>query len=116
MKVQEFRDLTFHLLRTADAWHACVDDKERAAWSAIAARVYTEFKAAVCARANARDLAMRATAEQKYNEIIGPSISQTLPAIRPMPPASRAAKYNRSPGRAVRMARAARSAMRRGYY
>jgi len=129
MKVAEYRDLVRALQQIAIDWHACTSDAERRAWAARAARVYGELQDASCTRASSRDVEMRELAQQQYHDLVIHPLQQH--ALHPVPLSlassrtqyrkpdagvSRAAGYNKSPARAVRLARAARTAMRRGYF
>lgn len=118
MRVHEYRDLTAQMFRVVDDWSACVDEIERKAWEVRASCVHVEFAAAVCSRATERDIEMHMLAEEKYNNLITSKAGTAVmaPSIVNAGSMSRAAKYNRSASRAVRLARAARSAMRRGYF
>lgn len=128
MKVAEYRDLVRALLRTATDWHACTSSSERDTWAVQAACVYAELDQATCTRATTRDVEMCELARQQYRDLVSdPSQQITRPTgaatttsstvqRRPSTGASRAAGYNKSPARAVRLSRAARSAMRRGYF
>lgn len=128
MKVAEYRDLIRALQRIGSDWHACASDAERQAWAVRAVRVYSELESAECARATPRDVEMRELAQQQYHDLVNPRrkpdsqdaappLSTSRPPYsRPDAGTTRAAGYNKSPGRAVRLSRAARGAMRRGYF
>lgn len=129
MKVAEYRDLIRALQQIGSDWHACASDAERQAWAARATRVYSELESAACARATPRDVEMRELAQQQYHALVNPrrkpdSLDAAPPPLstsrppyrRPDTGATRASGYNKSPGRAVRLSRAARGAMRRGYF
>lgn len=113
MKVKEFRELTADMRRLVNDWHACVDQKERQSWRTRADRFLTIFTGVCCGRATSKDLNDRLEAYQEYVGLVMRTVAT---------PSSgrvstlRASTYNKSPGRAVRLARAARGAMRRGYF
>lgn len=121
MKVNEFRELTESMRRLVNDWYACVSDTERGKWHVRSLRFLAEFQCASCTRASTRDLDNRLNAYHEYLGIVAKwtaavanrSLSVATPSQAPVP---RAARYNKSPGRAVRLARASRSAMRRGYF
>jgi hypothetical protein len=128
MKVAEYRDLIRALQQIASDWHACASDAERQAWAVRAARVYSELQNTACTRATPRDVEMCELAQQQYHDLVNPRRQPDAQHSAPLPlstsrtpyrrqdaGASRAAGYNKSPGRAVRLSRAARGAMRRGY-
>ena len=124
MKVVEYREMIRAMLQLVTDRQACVSDAERQAWSTRAARVYAELAEARCPRATPRDAVMRAIAERQYLDLTAipaPSTTASFPpslTVRNREHSagqSRAAKYNKSAARAVRLSRAARSAMRRGY-
>ena len=129
MKVAEYRDLIRALLQIINDWQACTSTNEREAWAVRAARVHAELAEAACMRATIRDSEMRALAQQKYCDLVaGPPTHQHSPCSTAKPTTSssssyqvqsagtsRADGYNKSPARAVRLSRAARGAMRRGY-
>lgn len=127
MRVAEYRDLIQALLRIATDWHACSSDSERQAWSVRAAGAHRELESAVCARATPRDVELRELAQQKYRDLVG-NLAQQRPhdAVSMTTSSSsgratragttRAAGYNKSPARAVRLSRAARGAIRRDYF
>ena len=123
MKVGEFRDLCARVRDAGVAFHACVDAAERAQWQRHAERELAAGRAATCTRATELDRSRLSAALEDLQGLV--AMAMPAPAI-PIAAAvrlkgalascSRAARYNRSPGRAVRLARAARSAMRRGYF
>lgn len=129
MKVAEYRDLIRALQQIAHDWQACTSDTERQAWATRAARVYAELQEATCTRATPRDVEMREMARQQYHDLVSLRLEPNAPhsALLPLTTSrtpyrrqdagtSRAASYNKSPARAVRLSRAARGAMRRGYF
>lgn len=121
MKVQEYRDLTEQMLRLVDDYSSCVGDGEKAAWERRVAPIYDEFVVITCPRATSRDVEFHDLAIEGYKIIMGkqPShqFSGFLKAVAQRTSGnSLAFNRNKSPGRAVRLARAARSAMRRGYF
>lgn len=80
-------------------------------------------------RATSRDVEIREMAQQQYHDLVNHPLQWHAQHPAPLPPttsrthyrkpdagASRAAGYNKSPARAVRLARAARTAKRRGYF
>lgn len=113
MKVAEFRELTVDMFRLINDWQACVDADERAHWRERAHRFLAVFMSASCKRATPRDQEARLTAYHQYIATVTASVV-TVPLHKAS--SSRASSYNKSPGRAVRLARAARSCMRRGYF
>jgi hypothetical protein len=124
MKVAQYREMIRALLQQVNDWHACVSDTERQAWAQRAVRVHAELAEAQCPRATLRDAEMRAIAERQYLDLTAIPAPSTTASLPPSSTArhrehgagqSRAAKYNKSAGRAVRLSRATRSAMRRGY-
>lgn len=124
MRVGEYRDLCAEVRDACVAFHACVDGGERDRWRALAASKHTQAGAAACARATDLDRVRMdqalADLEALMNiarEALPATIKVDHPAHQPAAASmSRAAGYNRSPARAVRLRRAARSAMRRGYF
>lgn len=114
MKVKEFRELTADMRRLVNDWHACVDESERQSWLKRAHRLLATFMSASSNRATPKDLDDRL---QAYRDCIG-LVAMRRVAVPTSDQAalSRAGRYNKSPGRAVRLARAARGAMRRGYF
>lgn len=124
MKVAQYREMIRALLQQVNDWHACVSDTERQAWAQRAARVHAELVEARCPRATPRDAEMHGIAVQQYLDLTTIPTPLTTALSPPSPAAqhrersagqSRAARYNKSAARAVRLSRAARSAMRRGY-
>lgn len=114
MKIREFRELTADMSRLVNDWHACVDENERQLWQERTQRFLVTFMSASSACATAKDLDNRLEA---YRDCLGLLAKQRARvAIRDQAAISRASRYNKSPGRAVRLARAARGAMRRGYF
>lgn len=120
MQVQEYRDLISAVLTLVTDWSACVDDDERELWRARAIPCRATLVDAACARASERDRERHALACDQLQALLEPKAAAFAPAtvVASMRPASqsRAAKYNKSASRAVRISRAARSAMRRGYF
>ena len=119
MRVAQYRDLYASLRDVQVSYHACVDAAERALWCARARSAIQEGIGANCARASGVDRSKVADAIRDLQAILvsaDPAMHVQSGAERAIPPQSRAAQYNRSPARAVRLARAARSAMRRGYF
>ena len=114
MKLKDFRGLTTDMRRLVNDWHACVDDGERQLWQERASRFLGTFMSASSPRASTEDLQSRLEA---YRDCLGVMAAQRARvAIRDQAAMPRASRYNKSPGRAVRLARAARGAMRRGYF
>ena len=113
MKVAEFREITEDMRRLVNDWHACVDEHERLLWRERAHRFLAVFMSASCARASSRDHENRLLAYQQYTQAVMQSRTATKSS---QASTSLAAQYNKSAGRAVRLARAARGAMRRGYF
>lgn len=105
--------MTSDMRRLVNDWHACVDQQERQSWKERASRFLATFMSARCDRATSRDLDDRLEAYREYTGLVMRTASASTSG---QVSASRAATYNKSPGRAVRLARAARGAMRRGYF
>ncbi len=120
MRVAEFRDIRTNVRDMAVAYHACVDVTERNLWATRARSVLREGMEAECSRANPDDKQRMATALAELHQLIrGTEITaRSAPHRSTVPKTSttRAAVYNKSASRAVRLRRAARSAMRRGYF
>jgi len=130
MRVSDYRDLCAAMRDREVSLSACVDAAERAAWCIAARRTLAEGWAAqaCCPRASSEDQVRFAQALQALHFSICATESaadaariamRAAATPGPLPPAtglSRAALYNRSASRAVRLARAARGAMRRGYF
>lgn len=120
MRVREYREVVAGALQLVTDWNACVDDDERNRWRDRASRYRPEFDAATCSRATARDLERYALAQEQLSSLLAePVVATPRAALDTVTPArtggqSCAAKYNGSASRAVRLGRAARSAMRRG--
>jgi hypothetical protein len=121
VRVQEFRDSISAAFQMAIDWSACVCNTEREAWRSRASLYRASFETAECSRASARDLDNFNLAREQLASLLEEPkqlplpIQQQAPAVRGSSK-SRAAKYNSSASRAVRLSRAARSAMRRGYF
>lgn len=125
MRIGDYRDLIRALLQACTDWHACVNDAELRAWAARSARTVGELRQADCPLATPRDVEMRERALGDYLALSSDLAHRADVHALPAPAASsrspgghgtkRAAGYNKSIGRAVRLARAARSAKRRGY-
>ncbi|MFJ7794520.1 hypothetical protein [Pseudomonas sp. NPDC096950] len=114
MKVKEFRGITADMRRLVNDWHACVDQLERESWRERAHRFLALFLSASCCTATPKDLADRLDA---YHDYTGLAMQTVLSGSTSKPVSmSLASRYNKSPSRAVRLARAARGAMRRGYF
>ncbi|WP_153785360.1 hypothetical protein [Pseudomonas sp. EMN2] len=114
MKLKEFRELTADMRRLVNDWHACVDESERQLWRDRAYRFFPAFTSATSPRASSRDLENRLEA---YRDCLGLlAIQRARVAIRDQAAMPRTSRYNKSPARAVRLSRAARGAMRRGYF
>lgn len=114
MKVKEFRGITADMRRLVNDWHACVDQQERQSWRERAHRFLPLFQNASCATATPKDLADRLDA---YLDYTGLAMQTVLCGSASKPASlSLAGRYNKSPSRGVRLARAARGAMRRGYF
>lgn len=127
MKVAEFRELRADVLRAVNDFHACADREERAAWSARTAPLVERARTAQCDRASELDRARMVEAIEAYGQVeaLHRRLEPPEPALRalqqPVVAAagsgmSRAARYNKSASRAVRLSRAARAAQRRGYF
>lgn len=120
MRVAEYRDLYASLRDLGVGFHACVDRKEREAWSARARQALRAGFEADCRGASDEDRVQMAAAIRELQASVGATDGESAAvhaaSSHPHQLKSRAAQYNRSPGRAVRIARAARSAMRRGYF
>lgn len=121
MRVQEFRDSISAACQMVIDWSACVCKAEREAWRSRASLFRASFESAECSRASARDRDNFNLAREQLASLLEETkqipavIQQPAPAVRGTTQ-SRAAKYNSSASRAVRLGRAARSAMRRGYF
>jgi hypothetical protein len=121
VRVQEFRDSISAACQMVIDWSACVCESEREAWRSRAALFQASFESAECSRASARDLVNFNLAREQLANLLEET-KQIPAATKPPAPAVRgttqscAAKYNSSATRAVRLGRAARSAMRRGYF
>lgn len=114
MKVKEFRGITADMRRLVNDWHACVDQQERQRWRERAHQFLALFMSASCGTATPKDLADRADA---YHDYTGLTMQTVLSETTSKPASiSLAGRYNKSPSRAVRLARAARGAIRRGYF
>lgn len=124
MKVQDFRDLTARARQLVVDLHACADAGERLLWVGRASRDRSVIEAASCPRATQRDLDSHQAACSALTDLINqastpPEHRQSIgtpAASAPSKGQSRAGGYNKSAARAVRLGRAARSAMRRGYF
>lgn len=123
MKVVEYRDICESVRRSSIDFHACINDAERVVWLQRARTRLRESAEAECARATTIDLERMDLATRALRALIDDvefGLARTS-AVKSSKATvgggeSRASKYNRSPGRAVRLRRAARSAMRRGYF
>lgn len=115
MKVKEFRGVTAEMRKLVTDWHACVDEQEREMWRERAHRFLAFFMSASCKSATPKDLTDRLDAYHDYTGLAARTLVSraTTSGVTSTP---RAGLYNKSPGRAVRLARAARGAMRRGYF
>lgn len=123
MKVVEFRDICEAVRRSSIDYHACINDAERVVWLQCARARLHDAAEAECARATAVDRERMELATQALRVLIDEVAVGRASADAVKSSAataggreSRASKYNRSPGRAVRLRRATRSAMRRGYF
>lgn len=126
MRVAGYREVIAAVRRSAVDFHACVDAGERLVWERHARNRLQEGLDASCPRASQDDRERMADAIADLQQLIASVDAARHPpagvfspaagALRAAPvPRSRAARYNQSPARAVRLRRAARSAMRRGY-
>jgi len=121
VRVQEFRDSISAAFQMVIDWSACVCNEEREAWRSRASLYRAYFESADCSRATTRDRDNYNLARQQLaslleeTKLVSLAIQQPAPAARATSQ-SRAAKYNSSASRAVRLGRAARSAMKRGYF
>ena len=120
MRVAEYRDVYASLRDVQVSFHACVDATERAAWCVRARAAIQHGGEANCARASEVDRCRMADALRDLQSILASEAraqqARCIVEREPQQRQSRASRYNRSPGRAVRLARAARRAMRRGYF
>lgn len=120
MRVAVFRDIRANVRDMAVAYHACVDGTERRLWAARARLVLREGMEAECSRASQDDKQRMGAALVELQRLIlgAENAIRSTPLITTVPKSSmtRAAAYNKSASRAVRLRRAARSAMRRGYF
>lgn len=127
MRVAEYRDVMAAVRRSAVDFHACVDAGERLVWEKHARNRLQEGRDAHCARAGQDDRERMALAIADLQQLlddaqpahrpaavtVGPALASLRASAQPR---TRAARYNQSPARAVRLRRATRSAMRRGYF
>lgn len=120
MRIQEYRDMISAALQLVTDWSACVDDGERTLWRVRAIAGQAALAGATCSRASERDRERYTLALYKLQALLAVPelVAAKAVSVAAMRPASqsRASKYNKSPSRAVRISRAARSAMRRGYF
>jgi len=119
VKLANYRELTRALLQMTDDWHACVGTAEQDSWRVRAVALYGDFLEAECARATTRDRELYTIAQQRYKDLAALHPKQPEAVTKPVVRAAvggRAGGYNKSAARAVRLSRAARSAMRRGYF
>ncbi|MCA8050731.1 hypothetical protein [Burkholderia arboris] len=123
MKVVEYRDICDAVRRSNIDYHACVDDAERVVWLRCARTRLQQSIGAECSRATSVDRERMELATCELRALIGAVEAEQVQvlATKSVPVGwatreSRASKYNRSVSRAVRLRRAARSAMRRGYF
>ena len=127
MRVSQYRELYAVVRNMAVSFHACVDLKERQTWERLARFQLREGMDAVCVRATTEDQSRMKTAVAEVHQLIQSVEAErrnrridgsTTTTVNKSPAAgsSLAGRYNRSPSRAVRLRRAARSAMRRGYF
>lgn len=101
-------------------FHACVDATERHLWATRARAVLREGMEAECVRASSDDKQKMGAALVELQQLIRGVEATKAPVLtglmKTKSATTRAGGYNGSAGRAVRLARAARSAMRRGYF
>lgn len=120
MRVQEFRELISDSMRLITDWSACVDQSERNLWITRAEVQQVTLRAAACTRASTRDIENHALAVEQLSKLLSPPTKPSGPLSSVVKATAssktRAAKYNASASRAVRLSRAARSAKRRGYF
>lgn len=126
MRVAQYREIYAGVRDMATSYHACVDLPERQVWERHATCRLEAGVDAACQRATPDDRSRMAEAVAELGRLIRSveaerrsdvAIQATNRAARVGSSIGlgRAGQYNKSPGRAVRLRRAARSAMRRGY-
>lgn len=118
MNLIVYRELTHELFAFVSDWSACSADEEREAWRRRAFDFLGRFDATDAARAKESDRQLRTLAVQEFQAtLLIPQPLQGMASVAvPYSSMQRSSGYNKSPARAVRLARAARSAMRRGYF
>lgn len=120
MRIEAYRDFCASVRDMAVHFHACIDATERHLWVIRARAVLREGMEAECPRASKGDKQKFGAALVELHQLIRwvEAAAQAEPSIsvKSKPATSRASAYNKSVGRAVRIGRAARSAMRRGYF
>lgn len=120
MRIAAYRDVCASVRDMAVHFHACVDATERHLWATRARAVLREGMEAECPRASQDDKQKIGAALVELHQLIRgvEAAAQAVPSIsvKSKSATSRASAYNKSASRAVRIGRAARSAMRRGYF
>lgn len=123
MRIADYRDQTKTLFALVNDFQACMDEYERGLWAARARTTLTGVAASKdCPRKTGHDAELRQLAITQCEQLLINNLSTSSIPSAPVVSTktssglTKAAKYNKSPSRAVRLARAARSAMRRGYF
>ena len=118
MRIAAYRDVYAGVRDMTVHFHACVDLAERELWAKRARNVLRDGMAAECPRATEDDIARMGSALAELLQLIrGVEVSaRPVAVVKSKSATTRASAYNRSASRAVRLGRAARSAMRRGYF
>lgn len=115
MRVSQYRDVYAEVRAMATSFHSCVDQAERRQWAQRANVLLSANVSVVCSKATQVDLARMSSAVSELRALTFTVDRAHTPKAAQTAPVSRANKYNRSPARAVRLRRTARSAMRSGY-
>lgn len=120
MRVAAFRDVCANVRDMTVHFHACVNATERNLWAARARIVLREGMDAECPRASQDDKQRMGAALfellQMIRQVETATATLGVPTSGLKTRTTRANAYNKSASRAVRLSRAARSAMRRGYF
>lgn len=120
MRVTQYRDLLAEVRDMSVHYHACTDLAERTEWQGRARDQLRKGMESRCARATEQDRCRMGTALVELQRLIA-SVEAEKPGqlntgAVAKGKSTRASQYNKSASRAVRLNRAARSAMRRGYF
>lgn len=120
MQIAAYRDVCASVRDMAVHYHACADAAERELWASKARAALREGMEATCERAKQDDKQKMGTALVELQQLIRgvEATVQVVPSsgVKTKSATTRASAYNKSASRAVRISRAARSAMRRGYF